>query len=176
MTNHYNFNPSSTPSIKEWYAVYTLVRHEKAVNLALAEKDIETFLPLREVLSRWKDRKKRIQLPFFPGYLFVNIDLTEILDVLSRRSVVRILGLNGVPIPVPVEQINAIRRLLESNLRYAPYPYFTQGKEVIVVNGPLQGVRGKILEVRGNYRLVLSADLIQRSVSLEIDMKDVELV
>jgi transcription antitermination factor NusG len=156
--------------------VYTVVRHEKAVNSALAEKDIETFLPIREVLSRWKDRKKRIQIPLFPGYLFVNIDLKEMWDVLNRRSVVRILGVKGIPIPVPVEQINAIRRLLESNLRYDPYPYFAEGKEVIVVNGPLQGVKGKILEVRGNYRLVLSVDLIQRSVSLEIDIKEVELV
>jgi transcription antitermination factor NusG len=171
-----NFNPFSTSSGKEWYAVYTVVRHEKAVNSDLAEKDIETFLPLREVLSRWKDRKKRIKIPLFPGYLFVNIDLKEMWDVLNRRSVVRILGVKGIPIPVPVEQINAIRRLLESDLRYDPYPYFAEGKEVIVVNGPLQGVKGKILEVRGNYRLVLSVDLIQRSVSLEIDIKEVELV
>ncbi|MBI2485757.1 MAG: UpxY family transcription antiterminator [Deltaproteobacteria bacterium] len=171
-----NFNPFSTSSTKEWYSVYTMVRHEKAANLALAEKDIETFLPLREVLSRWKDRKKRIQIPLFPGYLFVNIHLKDMWDVLNRRNVVRILGVQGIPIPVPVEQINAIKRLLESDLRYDPYPYFAEGKEVIVVNGPLQGVRGKILEVRGNYRLILSVDFIQRSVSLEIDIKDIELV
>jgi transcription antitermination factor NusG len=171
-----NFNPFSNTSGKEWYAVYTVVRHEKAVNAALTEKDIETFLPLREVLSRWKDRKKRIQIPLFPGYLFVNIRLKEMWDVLNRRSVVRILGVKGVPIPVPADQISAIRSLLESNLRYDPYPYFSEGREVIVINGPLQGIRGKILEVRGNYRLILSVDLIQRSVSVEIDIKDVELV
>ena len=171
-----NFNPFSTSSSKEWYAVYTVVRHEKAVNSALSKKDIETFLPLREVLSRWKDRKKRIEIPLFPGYLFVNIYLKDMLNVLNRRSVVRILGVKGIPIRVPVEQINAIKSLLKSNLRYDPYPYFVEGKEVIVVNGPLQGVRGKILEIRGNYRLILSVDLIQRSVSLEIDIKDVELV
>ncbi|MGH7890184.1 MAG: UpxY family transcription antiterminator [Thermodesulfobacteriota bacterium] len=171
-----NFNRFSTPSGKEWYAVYTVVRHEKAVNSALAEKEIETFLPLREVLSRWKDRKKRIQIPVFPGYLFVNIHLKEMWDVLNRRSVVRILGVKGIPIPVPVDQISAIKSLLESNLRYDPYPYFSEGREVIVINGPLQGIRGKIVEVRGNYRLILSVDLIQRSVSVEIDMKDVELV
>ncbi len=170
-----NFNSASISLNREWYAVYTVVRHEKAVNSVLVQKNIETFLPLREVLSRWKDRKKKVYLPLFPGYLFVNIRLDEILEVLNRRSVVRILGVKGVPIPVPVEQIDSIRVLLESKIRFDPCPYFGERKEVIVVNGPLQGVRGKIAEVRGNYRLILSVDLIQRSVSLEIDVKDVEL-
>jgi len=160
---------------REWYAVYTVVRHEKAVNSALLKRNIETFLPLREVLSRWKDRKKRVHFPLFPGYLFVNVRPNEFIDVLSNRSVVRILGVKGVPIPVPVEQINSIRILLESKLKFDPYPYFREGKEVIVVDGFLQGVKGRIVEVRGNYRLVLSVDSIQRSLSVEIDVKDVEL-
>src|SRR5919108_6069750 len=126
---------------KEWYAVYTVVRHEKSVNSALCEKNIETFLPLREVVSQWKDRRKRVQLPIFPGYLFVNISLQYRWDVLNTRGVVRILGVNGAPIPVPVEQIDAIRKLLGNKLKYDTYPYFIQGREVEVVNGPLQGIR-----------------------------------
>lgn len=160
---------------KEWYALYTVVRHEKTVNSALAQKDIETFLPFREITSQWKDRRKRIQLPLFPGYLFVNMLLQEMWTVLNTRGVVKILGVNGSPIPVPVEQICTIKRLLESNLKYDHYPYFSQGKEVVVVNGPLQGIRGRILERRGNYRLILSVDIIQRSVSVEVDIRDVEV-
>ena len=161
---------------REWYAVYTVVRHEKAVNSALAGKSIETFLPVREVLSQWKNGvKKRVQLPLFPGYLFTNIDLQDSWGVLNTRGVVRILGVNGTPAPVPVEQIEAIRKLLQCDLKYDPYPYFCQGREVTVVNGPLQGVRGKIVRRRGNYRLVLSVDNIKRSIAVEVDIKDVEL-
>jgi len=91
-------------------------------------------------------------------------------------GVVRILGVNGTPVPVPEEQIDAIRRLLDSGLKYDPYSYLTEGREVVVIRGPLEGVRGKILKRRGNYRLVLSVDLILRSVSVEIDIEDVEPV
>ncbi len=160
---------------KDWYAVYTVVRHEKRVNNALAQKDIETFLPLREEVSQWKDRRKRIQFPLFPGYLFVNSLLLDRWKILNTRGVVRILGINGAPIPVPVEQIEAIKRLLESKLKFDPYTYFTQEREVVVVHGPLQGIKGRILERRGDYRLILSVDMIKRSVSVQVDIKDVEL-
>ena len=160
---------------KEWYAVYTVVRHEKTVNSSLAEKYIETFLPLREEVNSWKDRRKRVQLPLFPGYLFVNLLLKDRLSVLNTRGVVRILGINGNPVPVPVEQIDAIKRVLESKLKYDPYPYFIQGREVVITNGPLQGMRGRILERRGSYRLILSIDIIQRSVVVEVDIKLVGL-
>jgi len=160
---------------KEWYAVYTVVRHEKTVNSSLAEKYIETFLSLREEVSSWKDRRKRVQLPLFPGYLFVNMLLQDRWSVLNTRGVVRILGINGNPVPVPVEQIDSIKRVLESKLKYDPYPYFTQGREVVITNGPLQWITGRILERRGNYRLILSIDIIQRSVVVEVDIKVVGL-
>jgi len=115
---------------KEWYAVYTVVRHEKTVNSSLAGKYIETFLPLREEVSSWKDRRKRVQLPLFPGYLFVNLLLQDRLSVLNTRGVVRILGINGNPVPVPVEQIDAIKRVLESKLKYDPYPYFIKEEKL----------------------------------------------
>ncbi|HSE83476.1 MAG TPA: antitermination protein NusG, partial [Thermodesulfobacteriota bacterium] len=88
---------------------------------------------------------------------------------------VRILGVNGNPVSVPVEQIDAIKKLLESKLKYDPYSYFTQGREVVIINGPLQGIRGRISERRGDYRLVLSVDIIQRSISVEVDIRDVEM-
>lgn len=161
---------------REWYAVYTVVRHEKAVNSALARRGIETFLPIREVLSQWKNGiKKKVQFPLFPGYLFTNISLQDCWSVLNTRGVVRILGVNGTLVPVPAEQIDAVRKILECNLKYDLYPYFSQGREVTVVNGPLQGVRGKIVRRRGNYRLVLSVDNIKRSIAVEVDIRDVEL-
>lgn len=162
-------------SSKEWYAVYTVVRHEKVVSTALTENNIESFLPLVEVTSQWKDRKKRVLMPLFPGYLFVNIRLQERWNVLNTRGVVKVLGVNGNPVPVPVEQIDAINKLLENRLKYEPYSYFATGKEVVVTNGPLQGIRGKIVDKRGGCRLVLSVDIIQRSVAVEVDIRDVEI-
>lgn len=164
---------------KLWYAVYTIVRHEKSVNSLLLNKGIETFLPLREVLTQWKDRKKQVRIPFFPGYIFVRIleeDTYSILNILNTRGVVKILSYNGRYEAVPAQQIDSIRLLLENNVEFDPYHYFVKGKEVVVVNGPLQGVHGKIIERKGQNRLIVSIDIIKRSVSVEVDPADIELV
>lgn len=163
-------------SQKNWYAVYTIVRHEKSVCSSLLNKEIDTYLPIREVVNRWKDRNKKVSLPLFPGYLFVNLDVRDKMNVLTTKGVVRMLGINGDPTPIPDEQVNSIKNLLESNLRYDPYQYIAEGREVEVVNGPLAGTKGRILQRRGQYRLILSVDLIQRAVSVEVDIDDVELV
>jgi transcription antitermination factor NusG len=165
--------------IKHWYAVYTVVRHEKAVNSSLSGKNIETFLPLREVMSQWKDRKNRVRLPLFPGYIFVRVlekDTCSILIILNTKGVVRILSSNGSYEVVPAHQIDSIRLLVDTNVEYDPYKYLVKGKEVVVVNGPLQGVSGKILKRKGQNRLIVSIGIIKRSASVEIDPADVELV
>lgn len=161
---------------KDWYAVYTVVRHEKVVHQYLTDQGVTSFLPLMEVVNRWKDRKKKLALPLFPGYLFVHTDLEDKLSILKTRGVVRILGFNGNPYPVPYGQIENIQKLVSSNLSFDPYKYFISGKEVIVVKGPLEGAKGKIIERRGNYRLILAVDLIQSAVSVEVDIDDVELL
>jgi len=158
-----------------WYGVYTIVRHEKTVNAALREKNIKTFLPIKKVVNRWKDRKKEVHIPLFPGYLFINSSLENRLKILNTRGVIRILGVNGFPTPISYEQIEAIKSVLDTNLNCEPCPYLSQGKDVIVVRGPLEGASGKIVERRGEFRLILSIDLIKRSVSVEVDISDVEL-
>ena len=163
-------------SENNWYAVYTIVRHEKAVYSSLLDKSIDAYLPIGEVVNRWKDRNKKVLLPLFPGYIFVNFDLKDKLNVLTTKGVVRILGVNGNPTAIPDQQINSIKGLLESNLNYDPYQYLVEGKVVEVVNGPLTGSRGKVIERRGQYRLILSVDLIQRAVSVEVDIDDVNLI
>lgn len=159
---------------RSWYAIYTIVRHEKSVNAALLEKNIDTFLPIKKVVNRWKDRNKEVHLPLFPGYLFVNSSLENRLKILNTRGVIRILGVNGFPTPVSNKQIEIIKSILDTNLICAPYPYLTEGKEVVVVRGPLEGAIGKIIGRRGEYKLILSVDLIKRSVSVEVDIDNVE--
>lgn len=126
------------------------------------------------MLVRWKDRNKRVLIPLFPGYLFVRIDPNDRLNVLNTRGVVCILGNHGSPVPVPLSEIESTRRLLRSGLRFSPFPFETEGKEVLIVRGPLEGVRGKVLHSRGSCNLILSVNLIRRSVSVEVDMNDVE--
>ncbi len=164
---------------KLWYAVYAIVRHEKAVNTALINNNIETFLPLREVVSQWKDRRKKVRIPLFPGYMFVRIfdkDSRSIFCVLNTKGVVRILGSNGSFQPVPAQQIDSVKRLLETNVEYDPYRYLVKGKEVTLVNGPLNGVTGRIVDRKGQKKLIVSIDIIKRSISVTVDPADVELV
>lgn len=166
----------SRQGAESWFAVHTKARHEKKTNRALAEKDVETFLPLREVMSQWKDRKKKVLLPLFPGYLFVNIDPSDRYTVLNTNGVVRILGNNGVPVPVSPEEIEATKRLIETGIKYEPFPYGIVGREVELIRGPLEGVMGRILRTKGAYSLILSVHLIRRSVSVEVDLNDVDFI
>ncbi len=160
-----------------WYALYTKSRHEKVVAEELWNKQIECFLPLRETLSQWKDRKKLVQFPLFPGYLFVHVPMkSKRLDIVKVASVVRLIGLNGYPEPIPDDQIQAVKALVFSELPYDPYPYITEGDAVEIIRGPLRGMRGILVEKKSRYKFILSVDLIQQSVSCEIDADDVRKV
>ena len=157
-----------------WYAVATRSRHEKVVAEQLWQKQIECFLPLREVLSRWKDRRKKVQFPLFPGYLFVRVPVKERrLDILKVPSVVRVIGFNGIPEPIPEEQIQSVKTLVFSQLPFDPFPYLHEGDQVEIVHGPLRGLVGKLIEKKSKYKFVLSVDLIQQAVACEVDASDV---
>jgi transcription antitermination factor NusG len=158
-----------------WYAIYTRSRHEKKVAANLEEKRVEVFLPLRSVLSRWKDRRKEVQLPLFSGYLFVRIHREQRLPVLQTSGVVRFVGNGDGLDPVPEEQIISIQRLMESGLRYDPYPYLKEGMQVRVVRGPLKGVEGILIDKRKKHLLVLSVDMIQQSAAMQVDISDTDV-
>ena len=157
-----------------WYAVITRSRHEKVVAELLWQKQIECFLPLRETISKWKDRHKKIQFPLFPGYLFVHVPIQERrLDILKVPSVVSIIGFNGQPFSIPEVQVQAVKRLVFSTLPYDPYPFIVEGDRVEIVRGPLRGLEGILIEKKGVYRFILSVDLIQQAVACEVDACDV---
>jgi transcription termination/antitermination protein NusG len=159
----------------KWYALYTRSRFEKKMLSELTDRRVEVFLPMREILSRWKDRKKRIWMPLFPGYIFVNhIDTPENrYKILNIPGAVRFVGLEGHADPIPEEQIQYVRRFLESNIAIDPYPYMQVGSRVEVIAGPLKGIHGILVEKRGKFRFVLQVDLIRQAVSVEIDASDV---
>jgi transcription antitermination factor NusG len=156
-----------------WFAIWTRSRHEQTVRGQLEQKAIESFLPTVSKWSRWKDRRKRIDWPLFPGYCFARFDVRDRLDVLKCAGVVSIVSVDGEPAPIPERDIAGIRQLVESELAYDPCPLIHEGDMVEVAHGPLKGVVGRLVRKNDKARLLLSVDLIGQAVSAEVDAADV---
>ena len=157
-----------------WFAIWTRSRHEQVVREQLERKHIEAFLPTVMRWSRWKDRKKQIDWPLFPGYCFARFDPKERLPVLKCTGVVNIISFQGELAPIPEHEINGIRQLVESELAYDPCPLIHEGDMVEVKHGPLKGVVGRLTRKGAHARLMLSVDLIGQAVSVEVDAADVK--
>ncbi len=157
-----------------WYAAYTCANHEKRVAEQLGQRAVEHFLPFYQSVRRWKDRRVRLQLPLFPGYVFVRIALKHRLQVLEIPSVVRLVGFNGRPCALADGEVEALRNGLSWQLRAQPHPYPSFGRLVRIIGGPLQGLEGILVRKKGNLRIVLSIELIMRSIVVDADMADVE--
>lgn len=165
-----------------WYAVHTRSRHEDKVFTGLIQKSISSFLPKIEVWSKRKDRRKRITIPLFPGYLFVEmpcLDNQAKLDVLKTFGVVRILGKpNGSdPIPVPEDRIDAIRRIVESKVEVQSLQYPHVGEAARIVEGPFKGIEGTVIKTDYEKDLfVVTIELLQRSVAIRLDSSQIEKI
>lgn len=155
-----------------WYAAYTSANHEKRVAEQLGVRSMEHFLPLYESVRRWKDRKMRLQLPLFPGYVFVRLALRDRLQVLQVPGVAKLVGFNGLPTALPQAEIEALRTSLKGGVRASPHPYMTTGRRVRVQTGPLAGLTGILVRRKSGARFVVSVDLIQRSLAVEMDEVD----
>ena len=158
---------------EHWFAVWTRSRHEQVVRQQLETKGIEAFLPTITRWSRWKDRKKKIDWPLFPGYCFARFVPDSGLTVLKCVGVVNIVSFEGKPAPIPDHEVEGIRRLVTSELQYDPCPLIHEGMMVEVVHGALKGVIGRLVRKGSHARLVLSVDLIGQAVSVEVDAADV---
>ena len=157
-----------------WYAVWTRSRHEHVVREQLERRGVEAFLPTITRWSRWKDRKKKIDWPLFPGYCFARFDSRERLPILKCTGVVNIVSFDSEIVPIPDFEIEGIRRLVESELLYDPCPLIREGSMVEVVHGPLKGVVGRLMRKGSHARLILAVDLIGQGVSVEVDAADVK--
>ena len=158
-----------------WFAVWTRSRHEQIVREQLERKHVDAFLPTITRWSRWKDRKKKIDWPLFPGYCFARFDPADTLPILKCTGVVNIVSCEGRPSAIPEFELDSIRLLISSELQYDPCPMIREGMMVEVVNGPLRGVIGRLMRKDSpRARLVLSVDLIGQAVSVEVDAGDVK--
>ncbi|MBZ5526593.1 MAG: UpxY family transcription antiterminator [Acidobacteriia bacterium] len=163
-------------TVPHWYAAYTCAQHEKRVAEQFSQRAVEHFLPLYASVRRWKDRRVRIEMPLFPGYVFVRLALRERLRVLQVPSVVRLVGFGGLPTALPDEQVEILRAGLRGDLRAEPHPFLMVGRRVRVVRGPLAGMEGIVVRKKKQMRLVVSVELIQRSMAVEMDAGDLQAV
>jgi transcriptional antiterminator NusG len=157
-----------------WYAIWTRSRHEQVVREQLEQRQVEAFLPTIARWSRWKDRKKKIDWPLFPGYCFARFDPADALSILKCAGVVNIVSVDGRPAAIPDYELESIRLLIATELQYDPCPLIREGMMVEVTHGPLRGVVGRLMRKdAARARLVLAVDLIGQAVSVEVDAADV---
>lgn len=161
----------STP---RWFAAYTRANHERTAADHLAQRAIAHFVPTYESVRVWKDRKKRLDLPLFPGYVFVRVPLEEKLRVLVVPGIVRLVGFDGRPLPVPDDEIATLRTVVEHKLKAEPHPYLVVGRKVRIVRGALEGMEGILIRKKGRLRVLVSVNLIRQSAMIEVNAHDVE--
>jgi transcription elongation factor/antiterminator RfaH len=170
-------NTMITDEPANWYAVQTRARHEKAVSERLREQGLTTFLPLVTEVRRWSDRKKKVELPLFSCYLFVKLatsDHDHRMQVYRTNGVYRIVSMHGELVPIPAEQIDALRTVVTQQVPWTEHPFLKIGQRVRIRGGSLEGVEGVLLSRNGDRTLIISVDAIQRSLAVQVEGYDIE--
>jgi transcription antitermination factor NusG len=163
-------NPESAFPASAWYAIQTVPRHEKKVAAELTTKDITAFLPLASSQRQWSDRRVVVDMPLFPGYVFVRIpqEPSTRIAVLRTQGVRNFVGTRGHGDPIPDSQIESIQAVLARGVPFDPYPYLSVGQRVRICDGSLEGIEGVLTAIHGDQSLVISVELIQRSLAIRL--------
>ncbi len=159
-----------------WYAVCVCPRHEKAVTANFKLREFTYFLPVYRSVRRWKDRRKELDMVLFPGYVFVHLDLRKRLQVLQSPGVVSFVTFQGHPVPLEDSEVHSLSLVMSTGLKAEPHPYLQPGRRVRVVRGPLADMEGTLVRRKERFHLVLSIELIMRSVLIEVDEADVRAI
>jgi transcription antitermination factor NusG len=161
--------------VPQWFAVHTSSRHEKRVSLHFSVRDIEHYLPLYRTQSKWRDGSRiTLELPLFPGYMFVHVKRSERLRVLEAPGVLAIVsGAGRALVPVPDAEIDAMR--LGFHLRHVePHPFLKVGQLARIRSGALAGMEGIVVRKKNNFHVILTMNLIMQSVAVEVDGAELE--
>jgi transcription termination/antitermination protein NusG len=169
-----NGHRAHVPDDRAWFAVVTRSRHERKVHDQLRSRDVEVLLPSVQRWSRWRDRRKLIEWPLFPGYCFARCSPRNVRPVLACSGVVHLVSFAGGPAPVPDYEIDGIRQLLASAVPHDPCPFIDVGTWVQVIYGPLRGVRGRLVSKDRCTTLVVAIEMLGRALSVRIDAADVK--
>jgi transcription antitermination factor NusG len=170
--------PLAESKVENWYGLQTRPRHEKIVAQRLEERGVKTFLPLVTEVHRWSDRKKSVQMPLFSCYVFARFipNRSERLRVLRVDGVFGLIGASGEGAPIPDEQIDAVRQVVEGQLPWSSHPFLKIGQRVRIRSGALDGMEGILVSRNGDRTLVISVDAIQRSLAVRVEGYQVEPV
>ena len=152
-----------------WFAVRVRSNFERIAVTHLRERGYEEFAPSHKTERHWSDRKKEVDQFLFPGYVFCRFNPQNRLLVLTAPGVVDVVGWGKIPAPIPDEEIERVRRMVQSGLLVSPWPYLELGQSVLIEHGPLAGMEGILVEVKGRCRLVVSINLLKRSISAEVE-------
>jgi transcription antitermination factor NusG len=167
---------SGQDSAVAWHVLHTQYQHEKNVARALVGKGFEVLLPLYTTVRRWKDRKKQLSLPLFPCYVFVQSPPDRWLPILSTPGVHNVVGFGGTPSIIPYPEIEAVRRISEGPLKAEPHPFLQCGDRVRLIEGPLLGLEGLLVRKKSLWKFLVSVEMLQRSVAVEVDCSMVERI
>jgi len=159
----------SEASGDRWFALRVRPRHESRVSEQLAAKDCGVFLPQYSARRKWADRWKVLTLPLFPGYVFCRFDANRRGRILATPGVIDVVRNGSEPAPIEAWEMDAIQRVASADVKAEPYPELGRGERVMVRDGPLEGVAGVLMQVKNSYRLVISVELLRRSVQVEIE-------
>jgi len=159
-----------------WHALYTRHQHENVIAQALSGKGFEVFLPQYRTVHRWKDRQKQVLLPLFPNYVFVRGGLDRLLSIMTTPGVHFLVSWGGRPADIPAEEIEAVRRLVDSAVQVEPHPFLKCGDLVRIKSGALEGIEGILVRKTRGVRLVLSVEMLSKSAAVEVDVSMVERV
>lgn len=160
---------SDVASQSAWYVIYTRHQHEKTVAQILTSKGFEIFLPLYVGVNRWSDRTKMLSLPLFPCYVFLKGGLDRRFDLVTTPGIHSLVSCAGQPAAVPTDEMNALRRAVESGASVEPHPFLECGDWVRVKSGLLAGVQGILVRKKNLYRLVLSVEILGKAAAVEVD-------
>jgi transcriptional antiterminator NusG len=163
--------PASAGETFPWFALRVRSNYEKVASLHVRERGYEEFAPSYKTERQWSDRKKLIERALFPGYVFCRLDPDNRLPILTIPGVVGVVGFGSRPTEIPDREIEYVRTLVSSGLLVSPWPFLDPGQSVLIERGPLKGVEGVLQSVKGKLRIVVSINVLRRSVATEIDRR-----
>lgn len=167
--------PEQLYAVPHWYACYTRSRHEKQVETLLKERGFESYLPVIARERQWKDRKKLVDFPLFPSYVFGRFTLAQLHSVLTTRGVSTIVRTNGYPTPIPDADIQNVQRFVsaiaQTGIETEQRPFLTEGQWVRILDGPFDGVEGVVVEQRGRKRVLVGVEAIGQGLEIDIDAR-----
>jgi transcription antitermination factor NusG len=173
-------NPDEQAARERWFACYTRARHEKRVAALLRERDIESYLPLVSRISQWKDRRREVEWPMFPSYVFARIEPAELHRIVTLAGIAAIVRTNGAPVLIRDEDIANVRRfaaaLRRGGVAAEPVPYLEEGQWVEVCGGPLEGVRGMVVQRRTRRRVLVGLKAIGQALEVDVDVASLRAV